>query len=68
MKLKLTLATMAVVLVGLAGTVEAGWPAPYPTTCRPGALCSRQSDCGVNQGQYLGICGSTHVCLCYEYA
>jgi hypothetical protein len=66
MKIKLMLATVAVVLVGLAGTVEAGPSNPY--SCTPGAPCRTQADCGVNQftGQYLGICGTgPRVCLCY---
>lgn len=67
MKIKLMLAAVAVALVSLAGTVEAGPSDPY--SCTPGAPCSSQRQCGVNPntGQYLGICGTgPRVCLCYS--
>jgi hypothetical protein len=63
------LIVLAVALVGLTATVDAG---PMPTsayTCTPKARCYRQSDCGVHPatGQYLGICGASpyNICLCY---
>lgn len=64
---KLMLALVAVVLVGLAGRVDAAGPS-NPNSCTPAAPCRTQADCGVHPvtGQYLGICGSgPRVCLCY---
>ena len=67
MKARLILSLLAVTLVGLTATVDAG---PTPSGyCVPQAPCRTHADCGVNPvtGQYLGLCTPSpyNKCLCY---
>lgn len=67
MKSRWIFSVLALALVGLTTTVDAGPTlGPY---CRPEARCHTQADCGVNPttGQYLGICAPSpyNKCLCY---
>lgn len=67
MKIKLMLATVAVVLVGLVGTAEAVPMPTGPGSCTPMSYCKYQWHCGYDSRtqQYLGLCTSMSSCLCY---
>jgi hypothetical protein len=68
MKTRLILSALALTLVGLTATVDAG-PTPSSGACVPQARCRTDADCGVNPatGQYLGLCAPSpyKICLCY---